>query len=207
MASQARHAIDWDKFMCLLVGTCLVFPSHDVMLPMLAVLMLQLQIIGGIDDVMQLARSTILKNVHYPFTLHIMMCWFKNIVSKNQSPTQIMFGSMDPLVCPFLNLAVYFESCQEEAHSGGNLFPKQTNWGIFFFLVKVSTSLCYTSWANLVPIAYARVQQPMQVAMGSQRSGSPSVGIGRGKRKWLIHTLTLIRYVFLFTYLTNYFIY
>jgi hypothetical protein len=120
--------------MYLLVGTCLVFPSHNVMLLILAVLMLQWQIIGRIDDVMQLATSTILKNARYPFTLHIKMCWSKNIVSKNKSPTQMLFGLMDPLICPFLNLVVYFKSCWEETHSRGNLFPEQTNWGILIFL-------------------------------------------------------------------------
>ena len=41
MPSQARRAIDWDEFMCLLVGTRLVFPLHDVQFIMLAVLTLQ----------------------------------------------------------------------------------------------------------------------------------------------------------------------
>ncbi len=134
MASQVCCAIDWDKFMCLLVGTHLVFPSHNVMLRMLAVLTLQWQIIGQIDDVMQLATSTILKNARYPFTLHIKMCWSKNIVSEKQLHTQMLFVLMDALVCPFLNLTVYFKSCLEETHSGGNSFPKQTNWGISIFL-------------------------------------------------------------------------
>ncbi len=105
----ARRAVDWDEFMCLLVGTCLVFPSHDVMLPMLAGLTLQWQIIGRIDDVIQLAMSTILKNSRYPFTLHIKMCVSTNIVCENQSPMQMLFGGMDPLVCPLLNLAVYLK--------------------------------------------------------------------------------------------------
>jgi hypothetical protein len=52
-------------------------------------LMLQWQMIGWIDDVMQLATSTILKNARYPFTLHIKMCWSKNIVSKNQLHAQM----------------------------------------------------------------------------------------------------------------------
>jgi hypothetical protein len=39
--SQARRAIDWDEFMCLLVGTRLVFPLHDAQYIMLAVLTLQ----------------------------------------------------------------------------------------------------------------------------------------------------------------------
>ena len=70
--SQARCAIDWDEFMCLLVGTCLlVFPLHDVQFIMLAVLTLQWQIIGRIDDVMQLAKTTIQSNSMYPFTLQV----------------------------------------------------------------------------------------------------------------------------------------
>ncbi len=95
--------------MCLLVGTCLVFLAHNAMLMMLAVLMMQWQIIGWIDDVMQLAMLTILKNSMNPFTLHIKMCWSKNIVNKNQLPMQMLFGLMDMLVCSFLNLVVYFE--------------------------------------------------------------------------------------------------
>ncbi len=75
MASLEHHAINWDEFMCLLVGTCLVFPTHDAMLTMLAVLTMQWQIIGRINDLMQLATLTILKNLMYPFTLHIKMCW------------------------------------------------------------------------------------------------------------------------------------
>lgn len=102
---QARRAIDWDEFMCLLVGTCLGFPLDDVQYIMLAVLMLQWQIIGRIDDVMQLATTTIQSNSMYPFTLQVKMCWSKNIVKENESPTQFLFASMNPLVCPL------FESC------------------------------------------------------------------------------------------------
>jgi len=69
--SQASRAIDWDEFMCLLVGTRLVFPLHDVQFIMLAVLTLQWQIIGRIDDVMQLAKTTIQSNSMYPFTLQV----------------------------------------------------------------------------------------------------------------------------------------
>ncbi len=118
---------------CLLALALFFLPTMSCC-QMLAVLLLQWQSIGWIDDVMHVATSTILKNARYPYTLHIKMCWFKNIVSKNQSPTQMLFCSMDPLVCPFLNLAMYFESCWEETQSGGNLFPKQTNRGISIFL-------------------------------------------------------------------------
>ena len=64
---------------------------------------------------MQLATTTIQSNSMYPFTLQVKMCWSKNIVNKNESTTQFLFASMDPLVCPLLNLVVYFEHIRDEA--------------------------------------------------------------------------------------------
>ena len=138
--SQARRSIDWDEFMRLLVGTCLVFPLHDAQYIMLAVLMLQWQIIGRIDDVMQLATTTIQSNSMYPFTLQVKMCWSNNIVNENQLPTQFLFASMDPLVCPLLNLVVYFKHIHEEATSEGILFPEHRNRGISIFLSNIFES-------------------------------------------------------------------
>jgi len=70
---------------------------------------------------MQLVTTTIQSNSMYPFTLQVKMCWSKNIVNENQSPMQFLFASMDPLVCPLLNLVVYFKHIHEEATSEGNL--------------------------------------------------------------------------------------
>ena len=68
--SSARRAIDWNEFMCLLVGTRLVYPMHDVQYIMLAVLTLQWQIIGRIDDVMQLVTTTIQDSEHFDVPVH-----------------------------------------------------------------------------------------------------------------------------------------
>jgi len=35
-----------------------------------------------------------------PFHSEYLMCMFKNILCENQLSTQVLSGSMDPLVCP-----------------------------------------------------------------------------------------------------------
>ena len=89
---------------------------------------------------MQLATTTIQSNSMYPFTLQVKMCWSKNIVNKNESTTQFLFASMDLLVCPLLNLVVYFEHIQDEATSEGNLFPEHRSRGISIFLSNIFES-------------------------------------------------------------------
>jgi hypothetical protein len=86
----------------------------------LAMITLQWQLIGHIDDVMKLATSTLLKHTLYLFALNIKMCWSKNIRTKQESPTQILFASMDPLICPMLNLGIFMESVRTQR--GGWLF-------------------------------------------------------------------------------------
>jgi hypothetical protein len=49
----------------------------------------------------------------------------KNIRSERDMPTQIFFASMDPLVCPVLNLAVYVEMFGTEG-VGKNIFEGST---------------------------------------------------------------------------------
>ena len=58
---------------------------------------------------MKLAKSTLLFNPHEPSTLNIKLNWFKTIREERDCPMQIVFGAMDPLVCPLLNLATWLE--------------------------------------------------------------------------------------------------
>ncbi len=76
---------------------------------LMALFCLQWQITGQIDDVMKLAKSTLLFNPCEPSTLNIKLNWSKNIREERDCPTQIVFGAMDPLVCPLLNLAIWLE--------------------------------------------------------------------------------------------------
>ena len=43
------------------------------------------------------------------------MCWSKNIRTESQSPTQILFAAMDPIVCPLLNVAILMETVGSDA--------------------------------------------------------------------------------------------
>ena len=52
---------------------------------------------------------------------------------------------MDPLVCPLLNLAVYFECIREDPTSEGKIFPEHPNRGISNFLSAVFESVHFPS--------------------------------------------------------------
>ncbi len=95
--------------MTVLLATRELF-SESIMSTILAVITLQWQLIGCIDDVMKLATSTVLKHTLYPFALNIKMCWSKNIQTKQELLTQILFASTDPLMCPMLHLGIFMES-------------------------------------------------------------------------------------------------
>jgi len=103
--SNARRAVEWDEFKNVLAATREFYSSRhreEVMILLLTILTIQWQFIGRIDDMMRLATSTVLFNSDHPFTLYIKMCWSKNIRTERDSPTQILFASMDPAVCPLL---------------------------------------------------------------------------------------------------------
>ena len=115
VSSQAQRALEWEEFYLLLALVCHLHAGGNLCF-LMAVLCLQWQIIGQIDDVMKLAKSTLLFNPCEPSTLNIKLNWSKNILnwSKNireerDCPMQIVFGAMDPLVCPLLNLAIWLE--------------------------------------------------------------------------------------------------
>ncbi|KAG1705685.1 hypothetical protein DVH05_003395 [Phytophthora capsici] len=59
---------------------------------------------------MKLKFENISHNVQNPGTLLCQMRWSKNISDERDAPEQILVGSMDPLLCALLNLAVYLES-------------------------------------------------------------------------------------------------
>jgi hypothetical protein len=110
VASAACRSIKWDEYIMLLLAARLVFPQREKLMYMIvAVMMLQWHFIDQINDIMCLATTTIQQNLHHPFCLQLKMCKSKNIRSEHDMPTQIFFASMDPLVCPVLNLAVYVE--------------------------------------------------------------------------------------------------
>ena len=110
IATSARRPIEWEEFIMLLVAARLVYSHREkTMCLLVAVMTLQWHLIGRIDNVMELVTTTIQRNLRHPSCLQLKMRKSKNIRSERDMPTQILFASMDPLVCPYLNLAVHIE--------------------------------------------------------------------------------------------------
>jgi hypothetical protein len=110
LPTAARRPIEWEEFIMLLVAARMVFARKEETMALVgAVMTLQWHFIGRIDDIMSLVTTTVEANFQHVGCLQLKMRKSKNIRSEREMPTQIFFGSMDPLVCPMLNLAVYVE--------------------------------------------------------------------------------------------------
>ena len=107
VSSQARRPLEWEEFYLLLVLIRHLFADSDMWFFLTAVFCLQWQTIGCIDIVMKLAKGLLLFDTHEPSTLYVKMTWSKNIREEREAPTQILFGSMDPIVCPLLNIVMW----------------------------------------------------------------------------------------------------
>ena len=108
--TNAHRPMEWDKFVLLLVTARTAFCTHpETMTLVLTVMTLQWHFIGQIDDIMSLYTTMVSTNLHHPGCLQVKMRKLKNIRSERDMPTQIYFGSMDPLVCPILNVAIHIE--------------------------------------------------------------------------------------------------
>ena len=74
------------------------------------VIAMQWHLITRIDDMMKLQLTNLMFNLENPFTVLAKLRWSKNITEERDAPEQIVFGSMEPLLCPILNLAIYIET-------------------------------------------------------------------------------------------------
>ena len=109
VSSKARRALKWEEFYSLLVLARRLYGTVETGFFLTAVLCLQWQIIGRIDDVMKLAKSTLLFNSWEPSTWNIKMNLSKNIWEERDCPAKILFGAMDHVVCPLLNLVAWLK--------------------------------------------------------------------------------------------------
>ncbi len=146
-----------------------MFATSPLMVAMLGILSVQWQLIGRIDGVMKLKKSTMSFNLQYPFSLMIKMCWSKNIQEERESPVQTLLGSMDPLICLLLNLAAFLE------FGGGSnstkLIGSCSNWSVAnsFKLIFWSPSSNQPNLAHLVLMVSEKDLILMLVGLGSQR--------------------------------------
>ena len=169
--SNARRAVEWQEYLNVLIATRIIFSNKQaIMIRLLAMLTLQWQFIARIDDCMKLSTTTVLFNYSAPYTLYIKMVWSKNIRSERESPTQIMFASMDPIICPLLHLAVLMETVGTE---GGHLFGRSPKTAANF-LKQVYSSSFFTS------------QRPGKLGTHSMRKGPATYASRFGCQKdWI----------------------
>ncbi len=93
-----------------------------------------------IDNIMSLVTTTIQPNLCHPSCLQLKMRKSKYIRSKQDMTTQIFFASMDPLICPVLNLAVYVEMFGTDEGVGRNIFQGNTTKRFVKYLDKLFAS-------------------------------------------------------------------
>ncbi len=71
--SQARHAIEYQEFLLLLVLARKMYASQSLLPAILCILCIQWQLIGQIDDMMQLGKSTLSHDLCFSDILLIQM--------------------------------------------------------------------------------------------------------------------------------------
>ncbi len=61
------------------------------------------------NDAAHIFKSTLKKNLEYPWALVCTLRWSKNVHEQRDCPPKIMLGSMNPDYCVMLSLAVFLE--------------------------------------------------------------------------------------------------
>ena len=169
--SNACRAVEWEEFVNVLVAVREIYSQikEYSMLMALSVLMLQWQLIGHINDIIQLRTSTVLFNVRNLFTLHIKMSWSKNICAEMQLPMQLLLAAMDPIICLLLNLTVFIETF---GGHGGLIFghAKKLPLTLLMKSLQVLISGC-SGLGEWELTAFARALQHLRADLAYPRTG------------------------------------
>jgi len=72
-------------------------------------LRLQFNLIGRGDDVHEMETKNLRRHPQFDFALQTKLNWSKNVKDERDCPPQIMLGSMNPMFCVLLELAIYLE--------------------------------------------------------------------------------------------------
>lgn len=107
--TQARRPLEYREFLNVLnvvrQRELSVLDKHRH----LSVLTIQWHLLCRIDDTLEMDFDTVEESTYSDYVLQTKIRLSKNIREEKEAPTQIVLGSMDPQVCPLLNLAVYVE--------------------------------------------------------------------------------------------------
>lgn len=69
VSSEAQHALEWEEFISLQFLAFCMYITSDLWFHLMVLLCMPRQIIGCIDDVMILAKATLVFNMHKPSAL------------------------------------------------------------------------------------------------------------------------------------------
>ena len=97
--SKARRPLELQEFLQLLsnIRSSSLNDFHKYRLS--ALLTLQWQAIGRIDDMMKLPFPDICANLRHKFVLSMKLRWSKNVKTEHQLAEQIIAGSLDQRLC------------------------------------------------------------------------------------------------------------
>ena len=69
----------------------------------------QFHLIGRGDDIHEMETKNLKRHPQFDFALQTKLNWSKNVKDERDCPPQIMLGSMNPMFCVLLDLAIYLE--------------------------------------------------------------------------------------------------
>ena len=132
VSSKARRAFDYKEYLelCKLLRRK-GFKTESSILDglrytrLLAMLNLQWQLMARMDDMINLKFESICTNLLFPFACNVKMRWSKNITEEREAPDQLILGSLEENICPFLTMAMYIETSAEAGEllsSDGHVF-------------------------------------------------------------------------------------
>lgn len=108
--AQARRAFEFSEFIQILT----ILRNHEftsyIKAWQAALLSIQWQLIGRVDDMMKLSTDDIFHNIEHDYTILIKVSWSKNVSDERDPVEQIIMGSFNSLLCPLLNLALFLET-------------------------------------------------------------------------------------------------
>ena len=119
---QARRAFTHEEFLQLLAVTDAITNNEERSARFHALVTLQWQLIGRVDDMQKTQVSNFGFDADVPQALTVQLRWSKNIREEKASPTQIVVGSGDAHMCALLHLAAHLELTLQPSVTTGNTF-------------------------------------------------------------------------------------
>jgi len=122
VALQAQRPFTYKEMILLLDLALVVLPDSSKRLRFLAMLCLQWQLIGRVDNTQKVQVHNFSFSNDQPQTIRCRLTWSKNISEERKAPQQMLIGSMESKICVLQALASYLEQQFEATASTRELF-------------------------------------------------------------------------------------